>query len=657
MNKTFLIFMIMVGYVVNMLAQELDYETKKMEIESAILAKNRKMELYYPKEKSNAQIAFYVLDGNWNHELVQGTLGHWIKWNLMPKALVVSIDNMGSRTRDLTPTKDDTRFPGSGGAHSFLEFIADELKPQVEKEFENVHYNVLVGHSFGGLFSLFALKEQPNLFDGYIAISPSVWWKDNYMYGDFNARENDQKPFVYITAGTDDRGNTQASKDFVAWLEEEGLSQNLELHSEVMGGEDHFSNVPISLHRGLGYLFPKRKWANDMVSVYDSLGLEGLKVNIVKLKKEYGARFLFPMDAMLSKALSLHQEEKSKEATEFLKWLQTQQESNYQPSYYLGYVFKGQKDSKKAIESYQRALEIGGMPNRMKTVIEREIRQLLSPMEKIVDLSSKEVETSVAFSPDETKAYVSRHNGKWGSRENPPSKIYEYRNTNGKWQFKGISSFSQKDTKDSDSDIFISYDGGEAFFVSTRSYPGKSDGNPDIWKSNLKEGVWSNPKPIKTVNSPGYEASPVTDSEGNLYFSSIREGSSGLGDFYMAKLNGDGTYGTPKLLKGEINGISGEWNLLVAPSTEWMLFESSGRSDGLSAYGDMYVSTKTDQGWSKPEHLSELNTTGSDLNIRYLPNSKKLVFISSKQLENTDTDIYQVDFKEIESYINKSNRK
>ncbi|PRX57288.1 putative alpha/beta superfamily hydrolase [Flagellimonas meridianipacifica] len=645
------------GQVINILAQELDYDTKEMEIESAILMENRKIQFYYPKEKSDAMVAFYVLDGNWNHDLVKGTIGHWVKWDLMPKAVVVSIDNMGKRTRDLTPTKDDERFPGSGGANLFLQFIAEELQPKIEAEFENVQYKVIVGHSFGGLFSLFTLKKQPDLFDGYIAISPSIWWKDKYMYGDFNTSESDKNLFVHITAGTDDRGNTQASKDFVAWLKKEGISNSMELHSNIVDGEDHFSNVPISLHSALKLLFPKQKWNSEVISGYNTGGFTEMKKGVDKLKQDYGVRFLFPLDTLLSKALTLHQEGKSNEATVLLDWVQTQQESNYQPSYYSGYIFKSLKDNHRAMESYRNALRIGGMPDRMKTVIEREINQLQSSVKKAANFSTQQVETSIAFEPNETIAYVSRHVGKWGSRENPPSKIYKYRSKNDVWKLEGLTSFSLEHTQDSDSDIFISYDGREAFFVSTRTYDGKEDANPDIWKSTFQAGIWSKPEPVREVNSLGYEASPVTDAIGNLYFSSIRDGGKGLGDFYVAKRNPDGSYSTPELLKGEVNGTSGEWNLMVSPKADWILFESSGREGALSGYGDLYFSKKEDKGWSKPEHVRELNTTGSDLNIRYLPNSKRLFFISSEQLENIDADVYQVDFEVIEPYINKMKKK
>ena len=265
-------------------------------------------------------------------------------------------------------------------------------------------------------------------------------------------------------------------------------------------------------------------------------------------------------------------------------------------------------------------------------------------------LSSDQVETSIAFTPDEKVAYVSRRDGKWGSRSNPPSKIYKYVYQDNEWQFMGISSFSDENTNYSDSDIFISYDGSEAYFVSNRPYEGKTDSSPDIWRSKNENGRWLKPEPINEANSSGYEASPVTDENGDLYFSSMRDGGKGLGDFYKVSRTQDGGFENLVMLEGEINAKSGEWNLVVAPDASWIIFESSGREEGLSDYGDLFISFGTANGWSKPKSLDVLNSTGSDLNPRFLPKSNRLVFISSMSLENDKTDIFQIPIDKIEFF-------
>lgn len=110
----------------------------------------------------------------------------------MPEAIVVGIVNT-KRTRDLTPTASKTDYYGhsdsssyvwneeSGGNSKFLYFIATELMPYVEQHYRANNYSVLAGHSFGGLSSLNCLFYSPDIFNAYIAVSPSLWWDKKYM--------------------------------------------------------------------------------------------------------------------------------------------------------------------------------------------------------------------------------------------------------------------------------------------------------------------------------------------------------------------------------------------------------------------------------------------------------------------------------------------
>lgn len=64
-----------------------------------------------------------------------------------------------------------------GGCAPFLAFIVDELKPAVEQAYSvDRRRQTLLGHSFGGVFVLYALFERPESFQSYVAISPSIWW-------------------------------------------------------------------------------------------------------------------------------------------------------------------------------------------------------------------------------------------------------------------------------------------------------------------------------------------------------------------------------------------------------------------------------------------------------------------------------------------------
>ncbi|GHB28666.1 hypothetical protein GCM10009038_29470 [Salinicola rhizosphaerae] len=65
----------------------------------------------------------------------------------------------------------------SGGADRFLDVIADQIQPAVAERYAvDGSRQALVGHSFGGLLTLYALLTRPALFSDYVAISPSLWW-------------------------------------------------------------------------------------------------------------------------------------------------------------------------------------------------------------------------------------------------------------------------------------------------------------------------------------------------------------------------------------------------------------------------------------------------------------------------------------------------
>jgi predicted alpha/beta superfamily hydrolase len=51
----------------------------------------------------------------------------------------------------------------------------------IDRTYRSRPYRVLVGHSLGGLFAVYALMTRPDVFQGYIAISPALWWDDQSL--------------------------------------------------------------------------------------------------------------------------------------------------------------------------------------------------------------------------------------------------------------------------------------------------------------------------------------------------------------------------------------------------------------------------------------------------------------------------------------------
>jgi enterochelin esterase-like enzyme len=92
------------------------------------------------------------------------------------QVMIVAIGNEALRARDYVP--DNICTPGGGGQAAFLQFIGTELVPFVEATFaSNPQRRILLGHSHGGSFVLYALfNEVPasRLFASYLASDSSI---------------------------------------------------------------------------------------------------------------------------------------------------------------------------------------------------------------------------------------------------------------------------------------------------------------------------------------------------------------------------------------------------------------------------------------------------------------------------------------------------
>lgn len=104
------------------------------------------------------------------------------QWGFNPPIIMVGVVNTylngdNQRGRDLTPTGKE----GSGSGPAFLAFIKNELIPYINKTYPSSGSSILWGHSLGGMFVLYALCKEPQLFDAYIAADPSLWWDNGYM--------------------------------------------------------------------------------------------------------------------------------------------------------------------------------------------------------------------------------------------------------------------------------------------------------------------------------------------------------------------------------------------------------------------------------------------------------------------------------------------
>lgn len=84
------------------------------------------------------------------------------------------------------PTCPAPTIPGvPSNADGLISFIDTALRPWVQKEvFRAATFDrdALYGHSFAGLFTLYALTARPDLFDTFLSASPALYWNDDYVF-------------------------------------------------------------------------------------------------------------------------------------------------------------------------------------------------------------------------------------------------------------------------------------------------------------------------------------------------------------------------------------------------------------------------------------------------------------------------------------------
>ncbi|MBV9929959.1 MAG: alpha/beta hydrolase [Alphaproteobacteria bacterium] len=154
------------------------------EIASAVLGDRRRINVALPADYGRPGRRFavlYLLDGGEREDFVHIAALTRIAaaYGQGEELIVVGVEGV-DRRHDLTSPSsiaaDRRRVPTGGGAEAYRHFLRGELKPWVAARFRTNGRSALIGESLAGLFVLETYLKRPELFDDYIAVSPSLWW-------------------------------------------------------------------------------------------------------------------------------------------------------------------------------------------------------------------------------------------------------------------------------------------------------------------------------------------------------------------------------------------------------------------------------------------------------------------------------------------------
>jgi predicted alpha/beta superfamily hydrolase len=158
-------------------------------INSGFLNESREIYIQLPDsynpEKNQKYPVVYILDGEMFLPTVSDVQNYY-SGGFTPEMVLIGIANNKNRIKDLTTSTITTKYgmpfnEENGAAENFSQFIEKELIPYIEENYAVSNFRTLIGHSYGGLFTIYTLLKHPHLFANYLAIDPSLDWDNQKL--------------------------------------------------------------------------------------------------------------------------------------------------------------------------------------------------------------------------------------------------------------------------------------------------------------------------------------------------------------------------------------------------------------------------------------------------------------------------------------------
>lgn len=237
-----------------------------------------------PENSRRTYPVLYLTDGPYTFQVASGVTrvpfnhGTFEDFILVGLSYAHGDDPVLSRERDLTPLVDRRNKPTpTGGAPAYLEFIRDEAIPLIERTYRaDPRRRSLAGQSYGGLFGIWVMFKQPELFQNYILTSASLWYNQKAMFdaeAAYAKSHTDLKANLYMAIGSTehpggcgdapsqcpDGANMVAQQAQMLKRLASRKYKNLTLHGKVVDGAFHTTTFPVGLLWALQDIFLIRR--------------------------------------------------------------------------------------------------------------------------------------------------------------------------------------------------------------------------------------------------------------------------------------------------------------------------------------------------------------------------------------------------------------
>lgn len=220
----------------------------------------RQITVYLPKayqlftERSFS--AVFLQDGDFLFKEAIADIERDVEEGITEPVIFVGIDSQ-LRNDEYTPWEmpalfKDWSFGGKGD--DYLDYVYNELVPYMKSSFRISHEPkklALGGVSLGGLISLYAMYKSEPIFENFIFISASVWFKDFIHYMENSRLDREYRVYMYV-GEQEGIHKTNEQKDMVP-----NSKRACDILKEKMGGADQhlkFETDPLGTHNDTFFL-------------------------------------------------------------------------------------------------------------------------------------------------------------------------------------------------------------------------------------------------------------------------------------------------------------------------------------------------------------------------------------------------------------------
>lgn len=353
---------------------------KRIKINSVVLGEERAINVSVPPgyaESLDSYQVMYVIDGA--NEVI-GLVNYLAAYGVCPEMIIVSIEEVNS-SRDMFPSKplyrkgtqpakpwfnkkEDNQLRVSrpdekvGEADKYLLFIEKELFPYIEKNYRTVPYRICCGHSKGGLCVTHAFLSHTNLFNAYIALSPSLYWDDGLVMKTAEEKLTGidlKHRLYYFDIGGNEVPSTIGDAFTFARIIKENASPDLRWKLDYLPDENHSSGTATGIINALKFIYDDWNFDTDKIKTG---GLSTIDSFYKNLSERFGYNICPDVGLLNTFGWGYLREGRHDEAIKIFEDNIRRFPDSPEAYNYLGEGYLAAGNIEMAIKSYEKAIEL-----------------------------------------------------------------------------------------------------------------------------------------------------------------------------------------------------------------------------------------------------------------------------------------------------------